>query len=86
MNNRLTGLSLIAVSVASIAYQMVKQHRENVEAERQARVNLQKLDQLTKHFNDSLDTTPDSLFNEVLTSFREKHSGESENSDNGQLI
>ena len=28
MNNRVTGLSLIAVSVASIAYQAYKNHRE----------------------------------------------------------
>lgn len=35
MNNRVTGLSLIAVSVASIAYQAYKNHREAVEAERQ---------------------------------------------------
>lgn len=35
MNNRVTGLSLIAVSVASIAYQAYKNHREAVETERQ---------------------------------------------------
>lgn len=86
MNNRFTGLSLIAVSAASIAYQMVKQHRENVEAERQTRIELQNLNQITERFKESLNDPTPSIFNDALAAVREKLSGDSEESAAGQLI
>lgn len=36
MFNRVSGLSLLVVSAGSIAYQLVKRHRENEEAQRRA--------------------------------------------------
>lgn len=51
MFNRFTGLSLIVVSAGSIAYQLVKQHRENVEAERRARIEVDQIINQLKEFN-----------------------------------
>lgn len=85
MNNRVTGLSLIAVSVASIAYQAYKNHREAVEAERQARIVNDRAEQLAADFYASLSSGP-SLFNDALAAIREKHSGDSVKSTDSQLI
>nr|DAX34389.1 MAG TPA: hypothetical protein [Caudoviricetes sp.] len=51
MFNRVTGLSLLVVSAGSIAYQLVKQHRENVEAERRARIEVDQIINQLKEFN-----------------------------------
>ena len=85
MNNRVTGLSLIAVSVASIAYQAYKNHREAVEAERQARIANDRAEQLAADFYASLSSGP-SLFNDALAAIREKRSGDSVKSTDSQLI
>lgn len=85
MNNRVTGLSLIAVSVASIAYQAYKNHREAVEAERQARIANDRAEQLVADFYASLSSGP-SLFNDALAAIREKRSGDSVKSTDSQLI
>lgn len=85
MNNRVTGLSLIAVSVASIAYQSYKNHREAVEAERQARIANDRAEQLAAVLKCNL-STDNSLFNDALAAIREKHSGDSVKSTDSQLI
>lgn len=85
MNNRVTGLSLIAVSVASIAYQAYKNHREAVEAERQARIANDRAEQLAAVLKCNL-STDNSLFNDALAAIREKHSGDSVKSTDSQLI
>ena len=85
MNNRVTGLSLIAVSVASIAYQAYKNHREAVEAERQARIANDRAEQLAAVLKCNL-STDNSLFNDALAAVREKHSGDSVKSTDSQLI
>ena len=85
MNNRVTGLSLIAVSVASIAYQAYKNHREAVEAERQARIANDRAEQLAAVLKYNL-STDNSLFNDALAAVREKHSGDSVKSTDSQLI
>lgn len=85
MNNRVTGLSLIAVSVASIAYQAYKNHREAVEAERQARIANDRAEQLAAVLKCNL-STDNSLFNDALAAIREKHSGDSAKSTDSQLI
>lgn len=85
MNNRVTGLSLIAVSVASIAYQAYKNHREAVEAERQARIANDRAEQLAAVLKCNL-STDNSLFNDSLAAIREKHSGDSTKSTDSQLI
>lgn len=81
MNNRVTGLSLIAVSVASIAYQAYKNHREAVETERQARIANDRAEQLAADFYASLSSDPF-----ALADIREKHSGDSVKSTDSQLI
>lgn len=85
MNNRVTGLSLIAVSVAYIAYQAYKNHREAVEAERQARIANDRAEQLAAVLKCNLSSGP-SLFNDALAAVREKHSGDSAKSTDSQLI
>lgn len=85
MNNRVTGLSLIAVSIASIAYQAYKNHREAVEAERQARIANDRAEQLAAVLKCNL-STDNSLFNDALAAVREKHSGDSVKSTDNQLI
>lgn len=54
MFNRVTGLSLLVVSAGSIAYQLVKRHRENVEAERRARIEVDQIINQLKEFNASI--------------------------------
>lgn len=85
MNNRVTGLSLIAVSVAYIAYQAYKNHREAVEAERQARIANDRAEQLAAVLKCNLSSAP-SPFNDALAAIREKHSGDSAKSTDSQLI
>ena len=62
--NRFTGLSLIVVSAGSIAYQLVKQHRENVEAERRARIEVDQIVNQLKEFNARIAEGPS--INELL--------------------
>ena len=69
MFNRVTGISLLVVSAGSIAYQMVKQHRENVEAERHARIDHERLINQLKEFNASIAEGP-SIY-EMLDHFGE---------------
>lgn len=54
MFNRVSGISLLVVSAGSIAYQLVKRHRENVEAERRARIDHERLMNQLKEFNASI--------------------------------
>ena len=70
MFNRVSGLSLLVVSAGSIAYQLVKQHRENVEAERQARIENERIHNMVADFNSRLSVGP-SLFDDILADFRE---------------
>ena len=58
MFNRVTGLSLLVVSAGSIAYQLVKQHREDVEAERRARIEVDQIINQLKEFNASIAEGP----------------------------
>lgn len=58
MFNRVTGLSLLVVSAGSIAYQLVKRHRENVEAERRARIEVDQIINQLKKFNASIAEGP----------------------------
>lgn len=58
MFNRVTGLSLLVVSAGSIAYQLVNQHRENVEAERRARIEVDQIINQLKEFNASIAEGP----------------------------
>lgn len=85
MNNRVTVLSLIAVSAASIAYQAYKNHQEAVETRRQARIANDRAEQLAADFYASLSSGP-SLFNDALAAIREKRSGDSVKSTDSQLI
>mgnify|MGYP001744239331 CR=1 FL=1 len=85
MNNRVTGLSLIAVSVAYIAYQAYKNHREAVENERQARIANDRAEQLAAVLKCILSDAP-SPFNDALVAIREKHNGDSVKSTDSQLI
>ena len=85
MNDRVTGLSLIAVSVAYIAYQAYKNHRKAVEAERQARIANDRAEQLAAVLKCQPVVWP-SLFNDALAAVREKHSGDSAKSTDSQLI
>ena len=85
MNNRVTGLSLIAVSVVLLAYQAYKNHREAVEAERQARIANDRAEQLAAVLKCNL-SSGSSPFNDALAAVREKHSGDSVKSTDSQLI
>ena len=58
MFNRFTGLSLLVVSAGSIAYQLVKRHRENVEAKRRARIEVDQIINQLKEFNASIAEGP----------------------------
>ena len=58
MFNRVTGLSLLVVSAGSIAYQLVKRHRENVEAKRRARIEVDQIINQLKEFNASIAEGP----------------------------
>lgn len=64
MFNRVSGLSLLVVSAGSIAYQLVKQHRENVEAERRARIETDRIMNQLKEFNARIAEGPS--INEML--------------------
>lgn len=60
MFNRVSGLSLLVVSAGSIAYQLVKRHRENEEARRRARIAEgpsinELLDKLDEGFNSNVE-------------------------------
>lgn len=64
MFNRVSGISLLVVSVGSIAYQMVKQHRENEEARRRARIETDRIVNQLKEFNARIAEGPS--INEML--------------------
>ena len=51
MFNRVSGISILVVSAGSIAYQLVKRHRENVEARRRARIEVDQIINQLKEFN-----------------------------------
>lgn len=51
MFNRVSGISLLVVSAGSIAYQLVKRHRENEEARRRARIETDRIVNQLKEFN-----------------------------------
>lgn len=69
MFNRVTGISLLVVSAGYIAYQLVKRHRENVEAERRARIEVDQIMNQIKEFNASIVEGP-SIY-EMLDHFGE---------------
>ena len=54
MFTRVSGLSLLVVSAGSIAYQLVKRHRENEEARRRARIEVDQIINRLKEFNASI--------------------------------
>ena len=64
MFNRVSGLSLLVVSAGFIAYQLVKRHRENVEAERRARIEADQIINQLKEFNARIAEGPS--INELL--------------------
>lgn len=85
MFNRVSGLSILVVAAGSIAYQLVKQHRENVEAERRARIEGEQIINQLKEFNARISVGP-SMFDDILTDFREGRVGNAEEAPAGQNI
>lgn len=84
MFNRVSGLSLLVVSAGSIAYQLVKQHRENVEAERRARIETDRTMNQLKEFNARIAEGPS--INEMLDKLGEGFNGNVEESTTGRNI
>lgn len=84
MFNRVSGLSLLVVSAGSIAYQLVKQHRENVEAERRARIETDRIMNQLKEFNARIAEGPS--INELLDKLDEGFNSNVEESTTGQNI
>lgn len=81
MFNRASGIPLLIASVGCIAYQMIQQHRENLEAERQAKISNERFDAVAEEVKASL--TAESIpFNgvdiwgEALKSARESAAGQ----------
>ena len=81
---RVSGLSLLVVSAGSIAYQLVKQHRENVEAERRARIEVDQIINQLKEFNARIAEGPS--INEMLDKLGEGFDSNVEESATGQNI
>lgn len=67
MFNRVSGISLLVVSAGSIAYQMVKQRRENEEARRRARIETDRIVNQLKEFNARIAEGPsiDEMLNQL---------------------
>lgn len=84
MFNRVSGLSLLVVSAGSIAYQLVKQHRENVEAKRRARIETDRIMNQLKEFNARIAEGPS--INEMLDKLGEGFNSNVEESTTGQNI
>lgn len=84
MFNRVSGISLLVVSVGSIAYQMVKQHRENEEARRRARIETDQIVNQLKEFNARIAEGPS--INEMLDKLGEGFNSNVEESTAGRNI
>lgn len=84
MFNRVSGISLLVVSAGSIAYQMIKQHRENEEARRRARIETDRIVNQLKELNASLAEGP-SIY-EMLDHFGEGFNTNVEESTAGRNI
>lgn len=84
MFNRVSGLSLLVVSAGFIAYQLVKQHRENVEAERRARIETDRIMNQLKEFNARIAEGPS--INEILDKLGEGFNSNVEESTTGRNI
>lgn len=84
MFNRVSGISLLVVSAGSIAYQLVKQHRENVEAERRARIETERIIDQLKEFNARIAEGPS--INEMLDKLGEGFNTNVEESTAGRNI
>ena len=84
MFNRVSGLSLLVASVGCITYQLVKQHRENVEAERRARIETYRIVNQLKEFNARIAEGPS--INEMLDKLGEGFNGNFEEAPAGRNI
>lgn len=84
MFNRVSGLSLLVVSAGSIAYQLVKRHRENEEAQRRARIEADQIINQLKEFNARIAEGPS--INELLDKLDEGFNSNVEESTTGQNI
>ena len=84
MFNRVSGISLLVISVGSIAYQMVKQHRENEEARRRARIETDRIVNQLKEFNARIAEGPS--INEMLDKLGEGFNGNVEEAPAGRNI
>ena len=84
MFNRVSGISLLVVSAGSIAYQLVKRHRENEEARRRARIETDRIVNQLKEFNASIAEGP-SIF-ELLDKLGEGFNTNVEESTAGRNI
>ena len=71
MFNRVSGISLLVVSAGSIVYQLVKQHRENEEARRRARIETERIIDQLKEFNARIAEGPsiDEMLNQLGEGF-----------------
>lgn len=84
MFNRVSGLSLLVVSAGSIAYQLVKRHRENVEARRRARIETDQIINQLKEFNARIAEGPS--INELLDKLGEGFNNNVEEAPAGRNI
>ncbi len=84
MFNRVSGISLLVVSAGSIAYQLVKQHRENEEARRRARIENDRIVNQLKEFNARIAEGPS--INELLDKLGEGFNSNAEESTAGRNI
>ena len=82
--NRVSGISLLVVSVGSIAYQMVKQHRENEEARLRARIETDQIVNQLKEFNARIAEGPS--IHEILDKLDEGFNTDVEESTAGRNI
>lgn len=84
MFTRVSGISLLVVSAGSIAYQLVKRHRENEEARRRARIEVDQIINQLKDFNARIAEGPS--INELLDKLDEEFNSNVEESTTGQNI
>lgn len=84
MFNRVSGISLLVVSAGSIAYQLVKRHRENEEARRRARIETDRIVNQLKEFNARIAEGPS--INEMLDKLGEGFNTNVEESTAGRNI
>nr|DAW06964.1 MAG TPA: protein of unknown function (DUF5321) [Caudoviricetes sp.] len=84
MFNRVSGISLLVVSAGSIAYQLVKRHRENEEARRRARIETERIIDQLKEFNARIAEGPS--INELLDKLGEGFNTNAEESTAGRNI